>query len=100
MSQEVVAVAKITAKEGRFEALRGQLTAMLEESRRSEAGMLSWSLSVPGAVADTLLVVELFVDRAAYDHHESRPEILEAAKGMGENIAGVESFTGPVSARG
>lgn len=96
---QVTVIASVRAQPQRAEMLHDRLLDLLRESSVAEPGLLWWSLARSDGETEDLVVVEHFLDKASYDHHEERPEVLDAAKGMREDFLDlkIRVFTGALT---
>ncbi|HEX4659007.1 MAG TPA: antibiotic biosynthesis monooxygenase [Streptosporangiaceae bacterium] len=95
---QFLAVAHIAARPGKAAELRESLAQLLAAADAVEPDLLLWTLSSPLGRPGTLTVTELFTDEAAYDLHESHPDVLRRASLMAPLIERFEAWSGVVVA--
>ncbi|AFA73543.1 hypothetical protein GPOL_c25140 [Gordonia polyisoprenivorans VH2] len=92
----IAAVAVMKPTEGNTDALHRHLSSLAAVTL-DEAGSTSCAVVKVDAAEPYFVIVESFVDQAAYDAHEASPQVLEIAGAIGEVLAEATIHAGSVS---
>jgi quinol monooxygenase YgiN len=85
-------VATIKTAPGKRDEYLKHLRAHAERCRRDEPGTLAFEILVPHEQADTLMLYELYKDKAAFDAHWNGASIQQARKdtaGLSLGLTGI-----------
>ena len=71
---KIAIVGQMTAKPGQFEAYLGHMTEHARASRK-EPGCIRFDVVVPRKIENTLMIYEIWADKAALDVHAATERI-------------------------
>ena len=92
MNNEIIAVATLTAKPGKADALRRAMSDLLEPTRR-EKGCLSYTLHESLDNKNTFTMLEKFKNQEAFDSHSNEAYLLNFKNNILPELVESESIS-------